>query len=71
VDDINDTGATFITLKKEWESVEKSEWDKIWHYNVRFAVIDNNLSSKFKVDYCNNIIDKSINNVWIKYPWEN
>jgi len=71
VDDINDTGATFTTLRKEWESVEKSEWDKIWHYNVRFAVIDNNLPSKFKVDYYNNIIDKTINNVWIKYPWEN
>jgi hypoxanthine phosphoribosyltransferase len=71
VDDINDTGATFTTLTKEWESLEKSEWDKIWHHNVRFAVIDNNLPSAFKVDYCNNVINKSIDNTWIVYPWEN
>jgi len=70
VDDINDTGVTFATLRKEWESIEKSEWDKIWHCNVRFAVIDHNLVSESKIDYCGNIINKKIDNSWIVYPWE-
>jgi len=72
VDDINDTGATFDTLKKQWEEAYKSNnWNEIWHNNVRFAVIDHNLVSKSKIDYCGNIINKSINDVWIVYPWEN
>ena len=71
VDDINDTGATFDTFKKQWEAFKDGNWNKIWHNNVRFAVIDHNLVSKSKIDYCGNILNKSINDVWIVYPWEN
>lgn len=70
VDDINDSGATFRTLKENWEKSIPGNWHKIWHYTVQFAVIDNNLASAAKVDYFYNAIDKSVNNVWVIYPWE-
>ena len=70
VDDINDSGATFQHLKQSWENVEQSAWEDKWHKNIRFAVIDHNLGSKSKIDYCTNIINKTINDVWIVYPWE-
>ena len=55
VDDINDTGATFNWIKEDWRSgcmPKDPSWDSdIWHQNVRFAVLTNNLASKADIDY--------------------
>ena len=71
VDDINDTGKTINTIKATWEEAFPGDWHKIWHNTVRFAVLDNNLGSAAKTDYCYVNIDKRINDTWIVYPWEN
>ena len=62
VDDINDTGNTLSKIKK----LLKGNISK-----VRFAVLINNNSSSFKVDYFAEEIDKNIDNSWIVFPWEN
>ena len=71
VDDINDSGSTINTIKANWEEAFPGDWHKIWHNNVRFAVIDDNMGSAVRTDYCNFSIDKNKNNNWIVYPWEN
>ena len=77
VDDINDTGATFNWIKQDWRSGclpnEDNAWDSIWHGNVRFATITDNLSSEFdgKVDYSVHEVNKAEEDVWLVYPWEN
>ena len=64
VDDINDTGNTFN---------DGNGWDlRIPHHNVRFAVLTENLSSSFHfVDYYSHDVNKSEEDVWLIYPWEN
>ena len=40
VDDINDTGATFNWIKKDWQSgclPDNEAWNNVWGNNVRFA----------------------------------
>jgi hypoxanthine phosphoribosyltransferase len=76
VDDINDTGATLNWIKQDWPSgclPNDPAWNDVWHNNVRFAVMIDNLSSKFdgKVDYCGEEIDKGVDPVWVVFPWEN
>lgn len=75
VDDINDTGATFEWIKKDWQSSclpdEKDSWDSVWGKSVRFAVMTENLSSNFqKVNYFYDEVNKAENNCWLSYPWE-
>ena len=75
VDDINDTGATLDWIIQDWQGNPQSKdrrWDDVWGNNVRFAVLIDNLSSKFsrKVDYCAKTINKAEKDVWIVYPWE-
>jgi len=77
VDDINDTGATFNWIKEDWQSTclpkETTAWERVWHNNVKFATITDNLASKFnnKVDYTVHEINKAEEDVWLVYPWEN
>ena len=76
VDDINDTGATFNWIKEDWQSSclpNEASWDTVWHRNVRFATITDNLSSEFngKVDYTTHEVNKAEEDVWLVYPWEN
>ena len=76
VDDINDTGATFNWIKEDWrESCLPNEesWKTVWHKNVRFATITDNLSSEFDgtVDYSVHEVNKAEQDVWLVYPWEN
>ena len=59
IDDINDTGQTFIRLSK-----------KLKDYDVKWATLFNNKPSKFKVNYYAKLIDKSVDPTWIVYPWE-
>jgi hypoxanthine phosphoribosyltransferase len=75
VDDINDTGATLDWIKQDWQSSclpDSPEWLNVWGNNVRFAVLIDNLSSKFsgKVNYSAKEINKAEKDVWIVYPWE-
>lgn len=74
VDDINDTGATFNWIKQDWQSgclPNNPNWDSVWGGNVRFAVMTENLSSKFEnVQYWWDEVNKAENDVWLVYPWE-
>ena len=75
VDDINDTGATFNWIKQDWPSgclPNSPIWDQVWTDNVRFAVLTENLSSKFDyVSYYCDEVNKAEEDVWLVYPWEN
>ena len=77
VDDINDTGATFNWIKQDWQASclpnETEAWNAVWHKNVRFATITDNLSSDFngKVDYSAHEVNKAEEDLWLVYPWEN
>ena len=76
VDDINDTGATFNWIMKDWQSgcLPNSEgWNEVWNDNVRFATLTDNLASEFTEHcaYTCHEINKSEEDVWLVYPWEN
>ena len=62
IDDINDSGDTLSVIKKKFND---------YINKIKFAVLINNKSSSFKVDYFGNEIDKNIDNSWIDFPWEN
>lgn len=74
LDDINDTGATFNWIKEDWMSSclpnELDAWQSVWHNNVRFASLVENLASEFKTDYSALEINKAEKDCWIVYPWE-
>jgi len=74
VDDINDSGDTFNWIKQDWESsclpYERGAWDSVWHKNVKFAVITENISSKFESDYYADECNKLEEMIWQVYPWE-
>ena len=62
IDDINDTGRTFDFVKKTFNNSD---------CEIRFAALINNVTSKTKIDYHGQLIDKSENPVWYVFPWEN
>ena len=62
IDDINDTGNTFDFVKKIFKDSD---------CEIRFAALINNVTSKTKIDYYGQLIDKSDNPVWYVFPWEN
>ena len=73
VDDINDTGATFEWIKSDWQQgclPSHPRWNTLWHDNVRFAVLTNNLASPTKVDYAATEVNKAEEDCWLVYPWE-
>jgi len=75
IDDINDTGATLDWIIQDWQGSNLPDdpaWADVWGNNVRFAVLFDNLSSKFsrKVNYSAVEINKAEEDVWIVYPWE-
>jgi hypoxanthine phosphoribosyltransferase len=76
VDDINDTGATLNWIMNDWPAScfpEDAVWeDDVWNQNVKFAVIFDNLSSKFqaRIDFSGEEINKAENDVWIDFPYE-
>lgn len=74
VDDINDSGATINWIKKDWPSGcfpnESTVWEKVWHNNVKFAVLTNNLASQEDVDYHAWEVNKAEEDCWLVYPWE-
>ena len=76
VDDINDTGATFNWIMKDWASgclPNDPRWeDKIWGHNVRFAALIDNVASECKVEmsYTGTDINKAEDPSWIVFPFE-
>lgn len=62
IDDINDSGKTFDIVKKIFSSSNNE---------IRFAALINNVSSKTKIDFHGQLIDKRDNPVWYVFPWEN
>ena len=75
VDDINDSGATFNWIMRDWESgclPMDPAWENIWDNNVRFAVVVDNLASQCSVGmwYVGMEINKAENDVWIEFPYE-
>jgi hypoxanthine phosphoribosyltransferase len=75
VDDINDTGATLDWIIQDWQTCclpDNTGWNSVWGNNVKFAVLIDNLSSKFsrKVDYHAMEINKAEEDVWIEFPYE-
>lgn len=74
VDDINDKGQTLQWIKDDWRSgclPDSPVWDDVWHTNVRFATLIDNLGSNFnEVDYTALEIDKRDDPVWVVFPWE-
>jgi hypoxanthine phosphoribosyltransferase len=76
VDDINDTGATLNWIMKDWPAScfpDDPVWETdVWNENVKFAVIFDNLSSRFKarIDFSGEEINKAENDVWIDFPYE-
>ena len=74
VDDINDSGATINWIKRDWQSgclPDDPSWRNVWHGNVRFAVLVNNLASTAKIDYAAMEVNKAEKDLWIEFPWEN
>ena len=75
VDDINDSGATFNWIMKDWASgclPSDPRWLNVWNNNVRFAVLFDNLASKcdVKMDFVGEEINKAEKDVWIEFPYE-
>ena len=75
VDDINDTGATFNWITKDWQAgclPGDDKWQSVWNNNVRFATLTDNLASEFTEHcaYTCHEINKSEEDVWLVYPWE-
>ena len=76
VDDINDTGATFNWIMKDWQAgclPNDPHWQNVWNNNVRFATLTDNLDSEFTEHcaYTCHEINKAEEDVWLVYPWEN
>ena len=74
VDDINDSGATINWIKNDWQEnclPDLADWGNVWGKNVRFACLVNNLSSWARISYSSMTINKSLDDVWIDFAWEN
>jgi len=75
VDDINDTGATFNWITKDWQAgclPDDPKWNSVWGNNVRFATLTDNLASESinPIAYTCHEINKADEDVWLVYPWE-
>ena len=62
VDDINDTGQTLSSISKYFKDNSQK---------IKYAVIVDNRSSIFNVDFYGSKIDKNVDSSWIVFPWEN
>ena len=76
VDDINDTGATFNWITKDWQAgclPDDPKWNSIWGRSVKFATLTDNLASECvqPIAYTCHEVNKAEEDVWLVYPWEN
>lgn len=73
VDDINDQGSTINWIKADWPGgchPHNEVWNNVFHNNVRFAVLTNNLASNADIDYYCWEVNKAEEDCWLVYPWE-
>jgi len=74
VDDINDTGATFDWITRDWPAgclPNDPKWGNVFGNSVRFATMTENLSSNFElVKYHWDEVNKAEDDVWLVYPYE-
>lgn len=63
VDDICDSGETFLLIKKHLES-------KKFNINFKFASLWWNNECAFEPHYYANEVKKDSNNIWIQFPWD-
>ena len=75
VDDINDTGATFNWITKDWQAgclPDDPKWNRVWGNNVKFATLTDNLASESinPIAYTCHEVNKAEEDVWLVYPWE-
>ena len=75
VDDINDTGATFNWITKDWQASclpDDPKWNRVWGNNVKFATLTDNLASESinPIAYTCHEVNKAEEDVWLVYPWE-
>jgi hypothetical protein len=60
---------------EDWPSgcfPDDERWSSVWNYNVRFAVVVDNVASKCKaqMDYFSFEVNKADDDVWIEFPYE-
>lgn len=60
LDDINDTGSTFNYITEHFGKPD----------SVKYGAVINNKSSLARIDYFGYEIDKSKNDQWVVFPWE-
>ena len=75
VDDINDSGATFNWIRRDWQSSclpHEDGWAEVWGDNVRLAVLVDNQSSdcELAISYSAIEVNKLEDPQWIVFPWE-
>ena len=76
VDDINDSGATFNWIHKDWPAGcmpnETHVWNAVWNQSVRLAVLVDNTSSDcvLPMNYSARSINKYEDPSWMVFPWE-
>lgn len=73
VDDINDTGATFAWIKKDWQTTVQffepngSDWP--WNH-IKFSALIHNRPSPVRTDFAGMEINKDLDPSWVVFPWE-
>ena len=73
IDDINRGGDAMEWIMKDWQSscLPNSEhWGEVWHNNVRFAALMDNINAKVPMDYCSEEFNADERDVWVQFPWE-
>lgn len=70
VDDINDSGATFDWIKKDWIKTLQINADQWPGEIIKFAALIHNVPSMQPTDYYGRIINKELDPVWVEFPYE-
>ena len=71
VEDIVDSGDTIREVLADWRQSNSKLTEQMISDQVRIAALVYNESQPIKVDYCYKRIDRSIDDTWIVFPWEN
>jgi hypoxanthine phosphoribosyltransferase len=73
IDDINRGGDAMKWIKQDWQGgclPDNPNWDTVWHGNVKFAALLDNVNSKVSMDYCDEEFAEGTDDLWIEFPWE-
>ena len=70
VDDINDSGATFDWVKKDWIKTLCINEDQWPNEIIKFAALIHNSPSMQPIDYYGRIVNKELDPIWFEFPFE-